>query len=196
MWLWLSQLVKLTLRDHTNHIFRQGSEETSPTNILLQNLLKRPDVRSTLILSRKDGSIIKAAGLIAEDSNELQVGRTNPSLENTEEHSAEQDRGDEARMGVAIEEGKSRAQMLASSIFHFVASATTVSASLNEANHASSAMPSGNDRSNEKGTTKNKTPARDDIQLLRLRLSKQEVIIFPDPSYLCCVVQEIDKNWR
>lgn len=35
-----------------------------------------------------------------------------------------------------------------------------------------------------------------DVQLLRLRLKKQEVIIFPDPKYLCCVVQDMDKNTR
>ena len=31
-------------------------------------------------------------------------------------------------------------------------------------------------------------------QLMRLRIKSREIIIFPDPQYLCCVVQRIGKQ--
>jgi hypothetical protein len=37
------------------------------------------------------------------------------------------------------------------------------------------------------------TRSEDEVQLLRLRLKHQEVIIFPDPNYICCVVQRLGK---
>jgi hypothetical protein len=32
------------------------------------------------------------------------------------------------------------------------------------------------------------------VQLLRLRIKQREIIIFPDPQYLCCVVQRVAKQ--
>lgn len=32
------------------------------------------------------------------------------------------------------------------------------------------------------------------VQLLRLRVKHREIIIFPDPQYLCCVVQRVGKQ--
>lgn len=36
--------------------------------------------------------------------------------------------------------------------------------------------------------------ADQDVQLLRMRTRKQEIIIFPDQNYLCCVIQNIGKG--
>ena len=32
------------------------------------------------------------------------------------------------------------------------------------------------------------------VQLMRLRIKSREIIIFPDPQYLCCVVQRIGRQ--
>ncbi len=34
----------------------------------------------------------------------------------------------------------------------------------------------------------------DEVQLLRMRTKHQEIIIFPDPNYICCVVQRVGKG--
>lgn len=33
----------------------------------------------------------------------------------------------------------------------------------------------------------------DEVQLLRMRTKRQEIIIFPDTKFLCCVVQAVGK---
>lgn len=34
----------------------------------------------------------------------------------------------------------------------------------------------------------------DQVQLLRLRTKRQEIIIYPDSNYICCVVQSVGKQ--
>jgi hypothetical protein len=48
----------------------------------------------------------------------------------------------------------------------------------------------------EKKTSDVTDKARDEsqVQLLRLRIKSREIIVFPDPQYLCCVVQRVGKQ--
>lgn len=38
------------------------------------------------------------------------------------------------------------------------------------------------------------TSKEDQVQLLRLRTKRQEIIIYPDTNYLCCVIQSVGKQ--
>ncbi|KAK5954373.1 hypothetical protein OHC33_004095 [Knufia fluminis] len=169
---------------------KQGSEDAPSVNLILQNLTKRPNVRSTLILSRKDGSIIKVSGSIAEDTPaQVQSGTRENAAQDQEE-------------SVKLEEPKlTRAQAMASSIYAFVAAAAVLGESVRSIDTENSSIagrPGGVDNVQAgSGTDSNsKSQAEDDVQLLRLRLKRQEVIIFPDPNYLCCVVQDLEKGPR
>jgi len=169
---------------------RQGAEQSPSVDLILQNLTKRPNVRSTLILSRKDGSIIKVSGLIAED---VPAQAQNKTQENTAQ---DQDQN------TALRELKvSRAHMLASSIYAFVAAAAVLGESLRSIDTENSPFPgrpgaAERDQAGNARDSDSNRQAEDDVQLLRLRLKKQEVIIFPDPNYLCCVVQDLEKDHR
>jgi len=169
---------------------RQGTEDTPSADLILQSLTKRPNVRSTLILSRKDGSIIKASGAIADDTPaQAQDRRREDAVQ--DEHESE-----------GVEEPKvTKAQALASSIYGFVAAATVLGDSVRSVDNESSMFsgrPGAAEDDQAGGATMEdqKAQARDDVQLLRLRLKKQEIIIFPDSRYLCCVVQDLDKSPR
>lgn len=98
------------------------------------------------------------------------------------------------------------AEVLASSIFQFVKTATSLGttlcsvASQSEKDDGASLL-----RSQQGGNlgTDSSTIALDDsedlrdesqVQLMRLRIKSREIIIFPDLQYLCCVVQRIGKQ--
>lgn len=100
----------------------------------------------------------------------------------------------------------SPAEELASSIFQFVKSAASLGTTLcSVASH--SAQEDGasffrSQQGDKLGTDSNKTASDDSedlqdesqVQLMRLRIKSREVIIFPDPQYLCCVVQRTGKQ--
>lgn len=169
---------------------RQGTEDAPLVDVILQNLTKRPNVRSTLILSRKDGSIIKASGAIADDTPVPAQDRRRENVEQDQDESVESE-----------EPEITRAQMLASSIHGFVAAAAVLGESIRSVDNESS-MFSGrpgieeDDQAGSATVVGQKAQAEDDVQLLRLRLKKQEIIIFPDSKYLCCVVQDLEKSPR
>ncbi|KAI5286210.1 hypothetical protein KEM54_006966 [Ascosphaera aggregata] len=54
----------------------------------LANLASRPNVQSTLVLSRKDGSIIQATGLLAEDEYQQQQGQPEQQRQNSSDRPA------------------------------------------------------------------------------------------------------------
>jgi len=95
-------------------------------------------------------------------------------------------------------------EVLAATIFHFVNSATSLgltlgSTSRNAASsegtvaaggYGSTANASKSDAAEEESDSK---ASEDEVQLLRLRTKHQEIIIFPDPNYICCVVQRAGK---
>lgn len=187
---------------------RENNKDTATADAILQSLVKRPNVRSTLILSRKDGSIIKATGFAASDKEEqsrhnrgysvTEAATVASSLE-TNGQVAQDERSDSKATGPIL----SPAQVLAESICTFVVSAAALAESLGKidtlGNDASTALADssrGRQEKDDPSPPSTASQADDDIQLLRLRLKKQEVIIFPDPKYLCCVVQDMEKSTR
>ena len=93
---------------------------------------------------------------------------------------------------------------LAASIFQFMKVAGTLGSTLTsvadeqaqeEGNQlrrsdAASSVPDA-DGSTEEAEIRH---ADSQVQLLRLRVKHREIIIFPDPHYICCVVQRIGKQ--
>ena len=98
------------------------------------------------------------------------------------------------------------AEVLARSIFQFVETATLLGttlcsvASQSEKDDGASFLRS---RHGDNLASDGSKTAMDDsedlgdesqVQLMRLRIKSREIIIFPDPQYLCCVVQRIGKQ--
>lgn len=181
-------------------------DEKSSVDAILQNLTKRPNVRSTLILSRKNGSIIKSSGLIANDTNvatglQPSYGADEQPLAENQTFTEDADAVVESTEASVQEPKLSRAQVLAGSIFAFVAAAVDLGGSLQNLTDMdeplSGVQDTTRDGSQENSdSTQTNVLSEDDVQLLRLRLKKQEIIIFPDPNYLCCVVQDLERNIR
>lgn len=73
----------------------------------LANLASRPNVQSTLILSRKDGSIIQATGLLAEEG-ESSTDLEAPSAPHNEPQTQAQALEPETASGVDIEPGDTK----------------------------------------------------------------------------------------
>ena len=183
------------------------SEQVSNT---LQSLTSRPGVESTLILSRKNGSIIKVAGALEDEPHPkngiASSGTLSPASATAEGVAAtsieDGDTGDEA-METFAEAGPTRAERLASDIFLFVSTASFLAASLE-----STATPKAHDAGYQNGTSyghlhKGKTTAIAEqevdvnpLQLLRMRSKKHEIVIFPDPNFICCVVQSMERLAR
>lgn len=182
---------------------RASDEGLSTADKILQNLSKRPHVQSTLILSRKDGSIIKATGLITSSTEDSQQGAAYADAQ-TSSPTAEKDQiaPTEKQEATSTEPATSPAHVIAESIYTFVASAGALAESLGKINAATDSSRTRNeagrvDVQHGDGTAaRSALPVVDEVQLLRLRLKKQEVIIFPDPQYLCCVVQDLEKTTR
>lgn len=182
-----------TLRYNSPDRDRPLSEDGPSVDKLLENLQKRPSVKATLILSRKDGSIIRASG--------AEFTTTADSLASTGQHeeSAPQDSDVTIQSEdnvIAKEVKPTRLQILAGCIFAHVASAAALGDVLQESKSTDTTGPGNPDRKSEHEDQVKKYQHDDDVQLLRLRFRKQEVIIFPDPSYLCCVIQDTEKSAR
>lgn len=181
---------------------RQEDAQESAVDLILQNLSRRPNVRSTLILSRKDGSIIKTSGAIAQDgatvpghSRNFRSTELSSPPAKAEEDALTEDDGQDLKSQSA-----SNTRLLASSIFGFVAAATALGESVCSIEQGNQSLTGRASAEKESQDTKpgisSQSQPDGDVQLLRLRLKKQEIIIFPDPNYLCCVVQDLEKNLR
>lgn len=96
-------------------------------------------------------------------------------------------------------------EQLASSIFDFVKAASSLGLTLCEVSAEDNDDSAAFHRTRQETMSisdANKTSpdetnqARDEsqVQLLRLRIKSREIIVFPDPQYLCCVVQRIGKQ--
>ena len=96
----------------------------------------------------------------------------------------------------SAEAGPTRAEKLASEIFRFVSGASSLVSSIESAassKDAKAAYQNGNGYRSMQDETSTARPSQDTIdptemQLLRMRSKKHEIIIFPDPKFLCCVV--------
>ncbi|KAJ9381988.1 hypothetical protein DTO063F5_5953 [Paecilomyces variotii] len=179
---------------------------------LLTHLTSRPGVQSTLILSRKDGSIIQCTGLLAASSNQTAPGSRGNAVETSappSSSSSEPTPSTDATSSTATNQTPpykpSHAEALAAHIHAFVTSASALSTSLS---HPASATGTENGYGSRSLTTNaydetsaNSIGSRDDdaegenhkededeVKLLRLRTKKHEIVVVPDRKYLLCVV--------
>lgn len=170
----------------------------------ISHLASRPGVQSTLILSRKDGSIIQVTGELAPrpSANTPLKQTTSPSgLESLSSISI-----DEASTPASTEAGTptttttsatpnapykpTQVEVLAANIYAFVSSASALSTVLSN--------PSSEDANNEAGRMEDRDAEAgsgrehdDEVQLLRLRTKSHEILIMPDRRFLLCVVHDV-----
>lgn len=171
---------------------RPLNEDGPSVDQLLENLQKRPSVTATLILSRKDGSIIRASGA---DFN-LSADSLASVVQQEESKPEEQDDATSSEGSIETKEVRhTRLQTLAGYIFAHVASAAALGDIL-QGNKSKDNTGAGHKDSKDQSEDHIKNHLDNDVQLLRLRFRKQEVIIFPDPNYLCCVIQDTERSGR
>jgi hypothetical protein len=143
-------------------------------------------VQSTLILSREDGSVINATGFLPEEGS--QSGRS-------------QERG---ASGNLLKEGPVPAEQLASAIFEFVLASNSLSSKMEllsvqnsgRLDITSLSNEENNERSRhhvEKDVDTHEKVGGNEVQLIRMRTKRQEIIIYPDTKFLCCVIQAVGK---
>lgn len=173
---------------------------------MLRGLTDRPNVQATLILSKTDGSIIRATGVIVTEqqlssgagsqyrwSRSRQDEQETSKVKEQEQSNSGQQEGDPGR-------GKQQpVEILAASVFQFVNNAASLGLTLGSISRNSgiSGAVSYKDSStsNLEASAEEEHPRTkdDEVQLLRLRTKYQEIIVFPDPNYICCVVQKVGK---
>ncbi|CAG8890350.1 unnamed protein product [Penicillium egyptiacum] len=175
---------------------------------LLSHLTSRPGVQSTLILSRKDGSIIQSTGQLAQTTEENGSSRTAQIPSSTTDPnplSAAQTTDPSPASPAAMSQPyqPSQAETLAAHIFAFVSSAEALGVSLSRPTPTVQ-RPNDNhwdvnyDYGNEVGTAREEDRDGDgvdrdedgEVKLLRMRTKKHEIVVVPDRKYLLCVVHD------
>jgi hypothetical protein len=174
---------------------------------MLRGLTERPNVLSTLILSRRDGSIIRATGVgTSEEKGSSASGKSYQWAQVQESNvgSKEASASDRPDDPAGVQQAAKPFEALAASIFHFVNNANVLGAILGTASqdgvrgdgtstagYGQAADASKKEKSFDEDAET--SSSADEVQLLRLRIKHQEIIIFPDANYICCVVQRIGK---
>ncbi|KAK4868831.1 hypothetical protein LT330_006440 [Penicillium expansum] len=174
---------------------------------LLSHLTSRPGVQSTLILSRKDGSIIQSTGQLAQTTDEngsSRTARNTPSTTDSIPLSTTQSTDSSPTSPTVPQPYQpSQAETLAAHIFAYVSSAEALGVSLSRPTPTVQ-RPSDNhwdvdyDYGTEAGTAREEDRDGDDIdrdedgevKLLRMRTKKHEIVVVPDRKYLLCVVHD------
>lgn len=160
-------------------------------------------MQSTLILSRKDGSIIQSTGQLAQPTEENPTSRTThiPSTDSNPLSATQTSDSSPASPALTQPYQPSQAETLAAHIFAFVSSASALGVSLsrpgpiekrpsdshwdvnydyvNEASAAHEDRDDGIDREED-----------GEVKLLRMRTKKHEIVVVPDRKYLLCVVHD------
>lgn len=174
---------------------------------LLSHLTSRPGVQSTLILSRKDGSIIQSTGQLAQMTEENGNSRTAPSTPSTTDpnplSAAQPTDPSPTSPTVSQPYQPSQAETLAAHIFAYVSSAEALGVSLSRPTPtvqrpSDSHWDVNYDHGNETGTAREEDRDgegvdRDEdgeVKLLRMRTKKHEIVVVPDRKYLLCVVHD------
>ncbi|KAK2744138.1 hypothetical protein FQN57_004398 [Myotisia sp. PD_48] len=181
----------------------------------LAHLTSRPGVQSTLILSRKDGSIIQATGQLAakpstsntEPTTSIETTPTSPA---PDQESTPTEPNDNPSSG-SKPYSPSPAETLAAHIHVFVSSALALSTTLSnpsmskggareyearneiKSNDNARNASSNTDKSKDENDTLNREED-DDLKLLRLRTKIHEIIIIPDRKFLLCVVHDVSSG--
>ncbi|CAL5869106.1 uncharacterized protein PFLUO_LOCUS3334 [Penicillium psychrofluorescens] len=184
---------------------------------LLSHLTSRPGVHSTLILSRRDGSIIQGTGLLASPTVDAN-GAPRPSTTDSIPSSSAPQQSDESASSPAPPAANasssssppyqpSQAEALAAHIFAFVSSASALGVSLSrpasqQNGSAHESQPAAWDAGHESYANGTSTPREEDrdadtvdaeedeVKLLRMRTRKHEIVVVPDKKYLLCVVHD------
>jgi hypothetical protein len=166
---------------------------------LLSHLTSRPGVQSTLILSRKDGSIIQSTGQLAIQES---TPRQTPLVSSTADQDPIAQTSDSSPASPVAHFSTyqpSQAETLAAHIFAYVASASALGVSLSKPTRA---IEASNTALNGYGTYGNGTTPQEDrdadtdrdeedeVKLLRMRTRKHEIVVVPDRKYLLCVVHD------
>ena len=152
---------------------------TSDTTTLLDRLASKPGVQSTLILSRKDGTIIRSTGLLSSSVTESPNNTSN-------------DVDASAVNGVEGTSSTSSAQELARLVFSFVSNAGSLA--LNLSLHGQSRAAFNGEIAGRPTTASTESESlrenngNDEVKLLRLRTRKNELVIVPDKGFLLVVV--------
>jgi len=184
---------------------------------LLSHLSSRPGVQSTLILSRKDGSIIQSTGLLAQThssqpsrnavaSAEIPMPSPSEPASSSNPHDAPS-LPDLVSFANQQPYRPSQAEALAAHIHSFVLNASALSVSLShppsttiaeDGYHGRSSNVNGEDgvgkgavdEDVEKEAEIRDKEEGDEVKLLRLRTKKHEIVVVPDRKYLLCVVHD------
>ncbi|KAI1917512.1 hypothetical protein LOZ65_005052 [Ophidiomyces ophidiicola] len=178
----------------------------------LSYLTSRPGVQSTLILSRKDGSIIQVAGELAPRPTPNGPNLAIPASDTEaissvglEPPQAPPQLGGEAATSKNVPYKPSQAETLAAHIFAFVSSGSALSRVLSNPSardinkapeYPKQTIPDngqkGDSTEESQDSASNKDCDEDDeVKLLRLRTKSHEIIIYPDRSFLLCVVHDV-----
>jgi len=181
---------------------------------MLRGLTDRPNVQATLILSKTDGSIIRATGVIVTDKqlssgavSQYQWSRLQQDEQEASKAKEQEQSGNSGQHEDDPARGKQQQQqpveILAASVFQFVNNAASLGLTLGSisgnpgiSGGAVSYKDSSSATSNQEASAAEEEHPRmkdDEVQLLRLRTKYQEIIVFPDPNYICCVVQKVGK---
>ena len=180
---------------------------------MLRGLTERPNVQSTLILSRRDGSIIRATGIKQSEDTRTSISTTPYQWSQAQSSKTDSDvseRGGLSAADVSNEPAETQhsampAEVLATSIFQFVNNASGLGATLGatsrrairmDGTFAGGAFSDGTRVSRKDQSLDEEAEhgmSEDEVQLLRLRTKYQEIIIFPDSNYICCVVQRVGR---
>ncbi|OQD99698.1 hypothetical protein PENVUL_c062G00925 [Penicillium vulpinum] len=170
---------------------------------LLSHLTSRPGVQSTMILSRKDGSIIQSTGQLAQTTEANGASRTAHISPPTTDPTAAQPTDPSPTLPTVSQPYQpSQAETVAAHIFAFVSSAEALGVSLSRpaitVQRPNDAHWDVNYDYGHEGTAREED--RDDggldrdedgeVKLLRMRTKKHEIVVVPDRKYLLCVVHD------
>ncbi|CAI7668426.1 unnamed protein product [Penicillium manginii] len=185
-----------------NNPFQRSQQVPQHVTALLSHLTSRPGVQSTLILSRKDGSIIQSTGLLAPLESGTNTPRSAPIAPPTTEPPTDSSPSSPAQPSPSTYQ-PSQAETLAAHIFNFVSSASALGISFSrptgKADERATPTLEGAPNVYANGTS---TPREDgdpdsadreeedEVKLLRMRTRKHEIVVVPDRKYLLCVVHD------
>jgi hypothetical protein len=163
-------------------------------------------VQSTLILSRKDGSIIQSTGQLAVPTSEENGSSRTAQIPSTSEsnplsaQSADSSPASPALAASSQSYQPSQTEALAAHIFAFVSSASALGVSLSRPtiDEVPPTREVGQDYGIGKGTSREDDrdgdagdrEEDDEVKLLRMRTRKHEIVVVPDRKYLLCVVHD------